>query len=54
MLEYVVNFANGRIAVEVIGSDDPRLREYYRYLTKEIDLILDHDFIFDDFNFDPV
>jgi len=30
LLEYVVNFANGRVAVKVIGSDDPQkmLREY--------------------------
>jgi len=34
LLEYMVDFANGRIAVKVIGSDDPRkmLREYYSYL----------------------
>ncbi len=34
LLEYIVNFANGKIAVKVIGSDDPRrmLKEYYRYI----------------------
>lgn len=34
LLEYTVDFANGRIAVKVIGSDDPRkmLREYYSYI----------------------
>jgi hypothetical protein len=34
LLEYVVDFANGKIAVKVIGSEDPRkmLGEYYKYL----------------------
>jgi len=34
LLEYAVNFANGRIAVKVIGSNDPQkmLKEYYSYL----------------------
>jgi len=33
LLEYMVDFANGKIAVKVIGSDDPwkMLREYYSY-----------------------
>jgi len=33
-LEYTVNFANGRIGVKVIGSNDPQkmLREYSSYL----------------------
>ena len=36
LLEYIVDFANGRIAVKVIGSNDPWkvLREYYRYIEK--------------------
>ena len=34
LLEYVVDFASGKVAVKVIGSEDPRkmLREYYKYL----------------------
>jgi len=34
LLEYTVDFANGRIAVKVIGSDNPQkmLKEYYNYL----------------------
>jgi len=34
LIEYLVDFANGRVAVRVIGSDDPRrmLREYYEYI----------------------
>jgi hypothetical protein len=34
LLEYVVDFANGKVAVKVIGSEDPRkmLREYYKYI----------------------
>jgi len=36
LLEYTVDFANGRIAVKVIGSNDPRkmLREYYQYIKR--------------------
>jgi ATP sulfurylase len=40
LLEYTVDFANGRIAVKVIGSDDPRrmLREYYSYIEKRFSI----------------
>lgn len=40
LLEYVVNFANGKIAVKVIGSDDPRkmLRVYYSYIEKRFNI----------------
>jgi hypothetical protein len=34
LLEYVVDFASGKVAVKLIGSDDPRktLRKYYEYI----------------------
>jgi len=34
LLEYTVDFANGRIAVKVVGSENPQkmLKEYYNYL----------------------
>jgi len=40
LLKYMVNFANGRIAVKVIGSDDPwkMLREYYSYIEKRFNI----------------
>ena len=40
LLEYTVDFANGRIAVKVIGSDDPRkmLKEYYSYIEKRFNV----------------
>jgi len=40
LLEYAVDFANGRIAVKVIGSDNPRkmLREYYSYIEKRFNV----------------
>lgn len=40
LLEYMVDFANGRIAVKVIGSDDPRrmLREYYSHIEKRFNI----------------
>jgi len=40
LLEYTVDFANGRIAVKVIGSNDPRkmLRDYYSYIEKRFNI----------------
>ena len=40
LLEYTVDFASGRIAVKVIGSDDPRkmLRKYYSYIEKRFNI----------------
>ena len=34
LIEYLVDFSAGKIAVKVIGSNDPRrmLAEYYRYI----------------------
>jgi len=40
LLEYTVDFANSKIAVKVIGSDDPRkmLGEYYSYIEKRFNI----------------
>ena len=37
LLEYMVDFASGRVAVKVIGSDDPRemLKQYYKHLKRQ-------------------
>jgi len=42
LLEYRVDFTNGRIAVIVIGSDNPRrmLGDYYSYIEKRFNITI--------------